>query len=316
MYKQTAVRRLLVIGVVFAAFMVVSFPQKVLATACANPSNYGSASWTTTIPATGTYTVWSRVLVPDSTNDSFQLEIDGANCWLVGGTNIPSNTWTWVNWYGGNTSQKVTHNFTTTGSHTVKIIGSAANVQVDKVVLLGSGEQCADGSTTPTGTGDNCSSGPTVQSGSTGGGSATDPINSGSTTPSIVTENQYNAAETQYKINGQVVQSSRGAAPLDTTKLADGTYEVETMVTLKDGSVLSEIRTITVDNSKTFIEKFGRLFVITGILIVIIGATYVIHRRKSRTTKSNPINSPESTPTIPIYNSHEPTVIVPTTKED
>lgn len=239
------------------------------AAACANPNNYGSASWTAAIPEAGTYEIWARVLVPDTANDTFQLEIDGSNCWLMGGTGITANTWTWVNWYNSSTSQLATYNFSTSGNHTVKLVGSATNVQVDKIIFLGTSETCSDGSSGPSGTGDNCATAPAV---TTNPSNPTTPPTTvtGSTTPDVVAQYQDSAEQTSYVVNGQVVQTSDGAAALDTSKLEDGTYTVEAIVKLKDGTEVKQQYTITVDNDKGRYQTY-KTYLFGGIAAAIIG---------------------------------------------
>ncbi len=240
---------------------------KVLAAACTNTSNYGVATMTVAVPAAGEYRVWSRMKVPSSSASSYQLEADGNTCWQVGGSNVPTNTWTWVDWYGGSSTQKINYTFSA-GNHTLKLIGSSTNVQVDKVILLGTGEQCSDSTTTPSGDGSNCANGPTATT--TPGGTTTQPpVTSGTTTPSIVEENKANAVQTSYIIDGKVVQTSPGAAPLDTSKLADGTYSVETVVNLKDGTEVKATEVIAVKNKKSFIQKNHILIIALAIILAV-----------------------------------------------
>lgn len=249
---------------------ILALPVTIKAAACSNSSNYGVATMTVSVPAAGDYRIWSRMKVPSSAASTYQLEADGNTCWQVGGANVPTNTWTWVDWTGGNSAQKVNYTFTA-GNHTLKLIGSSANVQVDKVILLGAGEQCSDKSTTPTGDGSNCASGPVASSTGSGTQGPTTPVSSGSTTPSIVEENKTNAAQTSYIVNGKVVQSSSGAAPLDTTKLPDGTYDVQTVVTLKDGTEVQATEIITVKNNKSFFAKYKVIIIVAGVVALVIG---------------------------------------------
>ncbi len=256
------------------SFVVVS--DSVRAASCTNTSNYGVATMTVTVPATGEYRLWSRMKIPSASASTYQLEVDGNTCWQVGGSNVPTNTWTWVDWYGSNATQKVNYTFTSAGSHTLKLIGSSVDVQVDKVILLGTGEKCSDGSTEPSGDGVSCATGPAATA-TNGGSTGTNPV-AGETTPTIVSANQDNAVQTSYVIDGKVVQTSNGAAALDTTKLEDGTYEVQTVVKLKDGSEVSETQTITVQNKKSLIQKLKVPLLIGGLLLVVVGLMYVSFR--------------------------------------
>lgn len=104
-------------------------------------------------------------MAPDSTNNSYLLEIDGSTCYTVGdSSSIPANAWTWVDYQNGTASSKINQTLTS-GNHTVKMIGSEASVQIDRLIFT------TDTTCTPTGTGDNC----TTTSG--GGGGTTPPYN-------------------------------------------------------------------------------------------------------------------------------------------
>ncbi len=139
--------------VALLAFIILLFGQKAQAAACTVPTtNYGTVdNITVTIPTTATYRVWSRMMVPDSTNDTYLLEIDGNKCYTVGGGSIPANTWTWVAYQNGNTTSYIDV-VLTAGNHTFKAIGSAPNVSLDRFVLS------SDLACTPSGLTGDCNS--------------------------------------------------------------------------------------------------------------------------------------------------------------
>lgn len=138
---------------VFVAYMGVhiAVPNQALA-ACATQS-YGSVTQTISVPASGTYRVWSRIKAPDSSSNSFMLHIDGGTCYTVGNGAITANTWTWVDYQNGSTSSKIDVTLTA-GTHTIVMFGNEPNLQVDRVVLT------SDTSCVPSGTGDNCANPP------------------------------------------------------------------------------------------------------------------------------------------------------------
>lgn len=105
----------------------------------------------TTTTGGNTYRVWSRIKAPDTTNNSFYLQVDGGCAILVGNSNsIPANTWTWVNYKDGNTSSFIDVSLSA-GSHTITIIGNEPGVGVDKLLMT------KNLSCVPTGmSGDNC----------------------------------------------------------------------------------------------------------------------------------------------------------------
>lgn len=90
------------------------------------------------------------MLVPDGTNTTYMLEVDGSQCYNVGGSGISANAWTWVAHQNGNTNNKIDLSLTK-GNHNLKIIGNKPGVQVDRIVFS------SDTACTPTGmSGTNC----------------------------------------------------------------------------------------------------------------------------------------------------------------
>src|SRR6266571_1871361 len=111
-------------------------------TACTTtlPSGTGVATTTITIPSTGTYALWTRMMVPSSLSNSYYLQFDSGCPYLVSDT-IGTNSWDWV------TSAPITLALTT-GSHTITMVGNQTGVKVDELIFS---QSC-----TPTGTGDSC----------------------------------------------------------------------------------------------------------------------------------------------------------------
>jgi hypothetical protein len=144
-------QRLLVGGFFVVATIATLFMQATpAAAACTMPSpDYGTINASISIPTTATYRVWTRMMVPDTTNKSYLLEIDGNQCFTVGDGGFNANTWTWVDYQNGTSSSKIDLNLTQ-GTHTLRMIGSKPNVAIDRVVAT------ANLTCTPTGTGDNC----------------------------------------------------------------------------------------------------------------------------------------------------------------
>jgi chitodextrinase len=118
--------------------------------ACTVPAvNYGTAALTATVTTATSYRAWTHMNAPDSTNNSYLLEVDGGRCYVVGDGAIPANTWTWVDYQNGNATSKVTINLSA-GQHTFKAIGREPNVKFDRILLA------ADQNCLPTGFGNNC----------------------------------------------------------------------------------------------------------------------------------------------------------------
>lgn len=124
-------------------------PAKVQAAACTASTDYGSASSMVQITDPGVYRIWSHIMAPDATANSYLLEIDGSNCYTVGDSGLSSGAWTWVDYQNGAASSKTQQNLAA-GNHTVKMIGREAKVKLDRLLFV------ADLNCVPTGTGDNC----------------------------------------------------------------------------------------------------------------------------------------------------------------
>lgn len=140
---------------IIAAFFVVSHRA---GAACTPPTtSLGKVDGSFSIPAAGTYTVWARIKVPDSANNSLVLDIDGTNCGNIIGDAVSTvNSWVWVNYKSGNTANI----FTTTlaaGNHTYTVHWPENGVQLERIIFAsdpacvpsGSGENCVPVTTTP-----------------------------------------------------------------------------------------------------------------------------------------------------------------------
>jgi hypothetical protein len=126
-------------------------PTAIHAAACPTPTtDYGTVTSTISVATSGTFRAWSRIMAPDTTNNSYSLEIDGASCYVVGdATSIPANTWTWVDYQNGTSSSKIDATLSA-GTHTVKMIGREPDVKLDRVIFA------SDNTCIPSGVGDNC----------------------------------------------------------------------------------------------------------------------------------------------------------------
>lgn len=108
----------------------------VQAAACpAQSTDYGSVTSSVTIPATATYRIWTRMMVPNTSDDTYLLQVDGSQCYNVGGSGISANTWTWVAHKDSNTSSKIDLSLTQ-GSHAIKMIGNKPDVKLDRLIFV------------------------------------------------------------------------------------------------------------------------------------------------------------------------------------
>lgn len=135
-----------------ASALVASFPTKQAnAAACPAPSEtLGSATTTVDIPSEGEYTVWSRIKAPDTTNDSYNLEVNG-ECYTVGDGGVAANSWEWVEYKDGADANKIRLQLPA-GSVNLKFIGKESGVALDKVMFV------QDDTCVPSNLGENCAS--------------------------------------------------------------------------------------------------------------------------------------------------------------
>ena len=129
----------LLLAYLCSVLVVTLFASHKASAACPAPTtDYGKVSMTVNVPTTGTYRVWSRIMAPDATANSYQLDVDGTTCSIVVGdsTAIAANTWTWVSYKNGTTTSYIDLNLTA-GNHTLDAVGREAGVKLDRIILTG-----------------------------------------------------------------------------------------------------------------------------------------------------------------------------------
>ena len=147
-YKTVKIGILATITLALVALVIQTNSAK--ATCAPPPTDKGVATTVLDIPSPGSYRVWSRIKAPNSTVNSYNLEIDGTTCGIiVGDKAITAGAWTWVDYQSGSDTNKINVNLTA-GPHTLKIIGREAGLKVDRVILT------ADPDCFPSGDGGNC----------------------------------------------------------------------------------------------------------------------------------------------------------------
>jgi hypothetical protein len=177
---------MLTFALFFAAIGVAVLLQTRAATGnCSTANVIGTATYTVSAPETAQYRLWVRMQVPDATNtnnlNGVRVEIDGNQCFVVTTTSSSAvNQWQWINSDATATATAHITSQLNSGSHSVKIFGLRAGVNVDKVLLLKQDNTCVPSNTLTNGQpGDNCTTSPpnitfTASSTSvTSGGSAT-----------------------------------------------------------------------------------------------------------------------------------------------
>jgi hypothetical protein len=211
------------------------------------------------VPSSGSYRVWVRMLSPSTNVNGFYLQIADANACQItmGDAVVPLNAWVWVDYQNGASSNKVNVTLTA-GSHQVNLAGLDDGVLIDKVLLL------SDTACTPTGDGTNCTSAAT--------GSTPTPTPGGSTpaatpTPVAVTTTTTgtspivsktiaiplptNLSNAKCAVDGKSVDCSS----IDTTKLNDGEHVVTVTGTDQNGKPVEKSTTIEVKNKLTPVEQ-------------------------------------------------------------
>lgn len=143
------IRRLSLAAILLSGVLIMPAPSAQAATCVNPPSTYGLVTVTYSVPAAGTYRVWTRMQAPDGVNNSFYLQVDGGCPITVGDSGLATNQLTWVDWKDGNAASKVDIQLTA-GAHTFVLTGREPGVVVDRVVLN------TNAACIPQGTGDTC----------------------------------------------------------------------------------------------------------------------------------------------------------------
>lgn len=163
--KKNIKTNLTVLSVLSLVLSLVTFSGRVSAQTCpALPTDKGlSTNSNISIASSGTYYIWLRVMVPDTTSNSVYIQMNNTLCNVNFGdsASIPANTWTWVNYKDGNTASRISTSLSSGTGNTLYIAGKENGVKVDKALLL------SDANCTPQAMGDNCTetSAPTAPTG-------------------------------------------------------------------------------------------------------------------------------------------------------
>lgn len=240
--------------------------------------NYGSIKLQAPdLPVTGRYNIWTRLQVPDASNNQYRLQVNGNQCFEVGGSSIQAGQWQWVSFQDGDLSHKVVYDFQKTTGNSLELIGSNPGVKIDRVLLVKS--DCI-----PVGLGENCESAQiAVKASGTGANEVLPPTNgpvSGLVivSPTVI-QNPENIMSVHYFSDTTQLPSSNNLA-LDTTLLSNGTHRISMQITKKDGKVVNEVTSIEVANPQSAlspIKRWIRLNQKTAILFSsIIGVALVI----------------------------------------
>ncbi len=237
------------------------------AAACsALPSDKGQASYTVSIPTTGSYRVWSRIYSPSTDNNGFYMQVDQTYCSITVGdsSSIPVGTFTWVNYQNAQPANLITLSLSA-GKHAVIIAGLDPSVGVDRMMFL------TDFTCTPTGNGDNCV---TLAAATTSTNPVVGVVN-------LKSDGSDSATSVDYTVDGKPVLSST----LDTTTLTDGKHTIVAVSHFADGSTKTISSVITTENFPTFWQFIRNLWnrywwIIALVIIAAVTVFVIVNRRR------------------------------------
>lgn len=233
----------LIIALVSVLIMLPLFSGNVFAACSTSNDSYGEVTLgLPKLPTTGTFNIWTRMQVPDSTNSAYELQINDTSCVLVGGGAVGS--WQWVNSQVGTEGAKVTYDFTQTSGNTFRLVGVKPGVKIDRLLLVRN--DC-----TPVDLGTNCSSSNSaLEVGS--GATEVPPISNGPVSGSVIPTSTIstdlsNVARVTYYVGSSAIPANDDFS-LDTTLLQNGEQRVTINIVKKDGSTVDEATTLVVNN--------------------------------------------------------------------
>lgn len=226
---------------------------KVSAQACGTTTTpattYGQVKQSVSVTTAGTFRVWSRLKAPNTTANSYYLQINNGCAINVGdAASIPANTWTWVSYQAGNTTNLINVTLSA-GTHNLTYTGKEANVQLDRVLLL------SDTTCIPIGTGDNCAVNdtvsPTVSLTAPAGGATV----AGTVNVAATAADASGVKQVDFYLDG-TLKSTDTVAPYtwswNTTLDANGAHSLTAKATDNSGnSTTSAARAVTVTNIAT-----------------------------------------------------------------
>lgn len=208
----------------------------------------GVVNQTVSIPQTGTYVVWSRIKAPDTTNNSYYLQIDGGCPINVGDlSTMPANAWTWVNYQNGSTGSVISLSLTS-GTHQLVYNGREQGVQLDRIIFTG------DATCVPTGTGDNCANTdttpPTVNVTAPAAGAT---VSGSSVALTATATDSSGVSKVDFLVDGTLIGTST-VSPYslswDSTIVSNGTHSITARATDAAGNVgTSSAVSVSVNNT-------------------------------------------------------------------
>ena len=188
----------------------------------------GIDTLTVTVPADGTYQLWSRLNPADSSNTSYAVQVDGGCPINIGGASMSAGHWTWADYKNGDPTSTVSVALTA-GAHTLELIGGSSGLAVDSVMFV------ADPTCVPVGFGDNCAPSGLGSSDQTAPTTAVTAPNDGDTVSGTVAltataDDDTAVAHVSFLVDGSVVGDTTSAPytfSWNSTTVPDGSHTVQ-----------------------------------------------------------------------------------------
>jgi chitodextrinase len=250
--KTNLITKLLPTLVVFAITLVGFQTLKthhIVSAACTIPATtYGTDTITVKVTATATYRIWTNMQIPSTSDNGIFLQVDGGNCYDVGGNSAEAitPTWDWIDYQDGATTNTISQSLTA-GTHTLEYIGTEPGVAIDNVILL------SDTSCTPSGVaGTNCAPTQTPPSVSISAPASGASVNGTAVALGAAASDFSGISSVVYSINGTTIGSST-TSPYSTTwnstTLANGSYTLTATATDENNLTNTATEPITVANN-------------------------------------------------------------------
>ena len=308
----------LVIALVTGSILLTCQSVVEAASSCAAPAtNYGTDTMKVTTPSAASYTIWTHMKIPSTSANSVLLNVDGT-CYKVGAsTAIPTGTWRWIDYYGGNRAAIVKQSLGQ-GSQSVKLVGTASGVLVDRLEFISS-------SCTPTGNGSNCASVTTTTAPTSSGTSTSVVTPTNTNVPTQVTapvtvqpnttSSNGTILEVQYYLNNKLlatVTTSPFSYTLNTKKILNGTYTFETKTTYDSGKVTTATQQLVIKNPASFEQLMlaAEHYIVPEVIILIILIIGFVVIRKHLNSRRGPTD-PDMILTTPTNTGGTPGVLTP-----
>lgn len=208
--------------------------------------DYGTVTNTVNLPAAATYRVWTHMYVPNTTNNTYLLQV-ADQCFTIGGSSTAPGSWKWVASQDGTSAMADVP--LAAGSQTITLIGSKPDVKVDRVIFA------ADLACVPTNDGSNCNTpadttAPSVQLTDPQSGSTV----SGSVIVAATASDNIGVTRVEFYVNGALLDTDTTApysVNWDTLPLSNGDHTLGVKAYDAAGNTAQNSYRVTIQNGDT-----------------------------------------------------------------